>query len=447
MPSVAGPAVERRDADWWKASAPAAPRHAARARQPAGGRFAFRALVAFTVILIAAPQEHVAALAPLRIALLAAVAAVGGYWIDRWTFLRAGQGWPREWILAAGLVLWAVATIPLSYWPFGSVNTLVNIFGKSLVVFWLLGVVINTEDRLRAIAWTLALVTLPLSATAIAHFGETSGRISGYQSGVAGNPNDLALMLVILVPLMIALASSEVRPALRLVALGLALLAVAAIVATFSRGGFVALVVMAMLHLVAWLRQGRIGRVVALVLVTLLALPLLPGGYAGRLETITAIQEDPTGSAQERWRDTIAAVEIVARNPVVGAGLGQDILAMNEARGATWLPVHNVYLEYAVDLGLPGLVLFVGLFATTIQGVLVVERRSRWQRRDQRMFALARAVRISLMTFAVAALFHPVAYYFYFYYLAGLAVAVRRIGTAAVPSARTAITSARGAAA
>ena len=45
--------------------------------------------------------------------------------------------------------------------------------------------------------------------------------------------------------------------------------------------------------------------------------------------------------------------------------------------------------------------------------------------RDERLAAMAGAVRISLIAFGVAAFFYPVAYYFYFYYLAGLAVALR----------------------
>jgi hypothetical protein len=37
------------------------------------------------------------------------------------------------------------------------------------------------------------------------------------------------------------------------------------------------------------------------------------------------------------------------------------------------------------------------------------------------------AIQVSLVAFAVAALFHPSAYHFYFYYVAGLAVAARAI--------------------
>ena len=48
---------------------------------------------------------------------------------------------------------------------------------------------------------------------------------------------------------------------------------------------------------------------------------------------------------------------------VKSTGLDQGILAMNEARGAIWTEVHNAYLNYGVDLGWAGFVLFVALLA------------------------------------------------------------------------------------
>ena len=43
------------------------------------------------------------------------------------------------------------------------------------------------------------------------------------------------------------------------------------------------------------------------------------------------------------------------------------------------------------------------------------------------MNTLAVATKVSLIGFAVAAMFHPVAYHFYFYIVAGFAIAIRGI--------------------
>ncbi len=155
------------------------------------------------------------------------------------------------------------------------------------------------------------------------------------------------------------------------------------------------------------------------------------------MSTITDIQADPQGSAQARWMDMNAAADYVVRNPIVGAGIGMNVLALNEERGVAWVPVHNVYLQYAVDLGIPGLVLFLLLLRGCIKSATCVQRRCAGVAAFRELFYLAEAVQVSLIAFAVAALFHPVAYHFYFYYIAGLAIAVKGVYEAASSGSRS----------
>src|SRR5205823_1611686 len=51
------------------------------------------------------------------------------------------------------------------------------------------------------------------------------------------------------------------------------------------------------------------------------------------------------------------------------------------------------------------------------------------------LFLVAEALEVSLSVFFVSAFFHPVAYYFYFYYIGGLAVASRTVTNHALRSA------------
>jgi putative inorganic carbon (hco3(-)) transporter len=142
---------------------------------------------------------------------------------------------------------------------------------------------------------------------------------------------------------------------------------------------------------------------------------------------VTSIESDTTGSSQIRWRDTVAAARFVVEHPIIGAGIGMDILALNTVRGEEWMMVHNVYFQYAVDLGLPG----IGLFVLLLYGVYRAASTSRKRLADQParrdLFLLAEALEISLIVFALSGPFYPVAYHFYFYYMAGLALAARAV--------------------
>jgi O-antigen ligase len=282
--------------------------------------------------------------------------------------------------------------------------------------------------------WMLAVLSVALALTGLRHYasGEfladaAAGRIQGYPSGLAGNPNDLALTLDIIVPLTMALLLCAQRVFDRVVLLGILGLNVAAIVTTFSRGGFVTLATMAVVAVPWIVRRWGAAPLAALAVTALLASTLLPSSYLDRLQTIGDIESDPTGSAQDRWRDTVAAVRLVGEHPVVGSGLGMDFLALNDARGRTWKSVHNAYLNYGVDLGLPGLGLFVALLASAIWSARRIERRPPPFDGGAELATLAGGVRIALVGFAVGAVFYPVAYHLYFYYLAGLAVSLQTI--------------------
>jgi O-antigen ligase len=102
------------------------------------------------------------------------------------------------------------------------------------------------------------------------------------------------------------------------------------------------------------------------------------------------------------------------------------MLALNQARGqSTWRSVHNVYLQYAVDLGIPGFLLFAWLHLLCFRSAWAVEKRARSDPALARLTTLAAGIQVSLVAFFVAAMFHPIAYQFYFFSIAGLAVALK----------------------
>jgi hypothetical protein len=78
-----------------------------------------------------------------------------------------------------------------------------------------------------------------------------------------------------------------------------------------------------------------------------------------------------------------------------------------------------------LDLGLPGLVLFLVLLSLVLWSTARVLRESAAQPAFRDLFYLAEGVHVSLIAFVVAGMFHPAAYNIGFYYMAGLALGVR----------------------
>jgi probable O-glycosylation ligase (exosortase A-associated) len=429
---------------WWRETAASGPEIASASRTGFNVErnrnlgFSFWALMGFTFILLLAPQERFPVLAPMRIAMIAALLAIVAHLFRR---ISRGQSIitfspPIKIVIA--LVAWSLITAPLSYWPTGSVMFLLESYAKVLIVFVLLANVIDTRARLVIFTWGLVLMSIPLAVTTIGNYMSgitipTGDRVEGYSAGLTANPNDLALMLNIILPLCIALLSSSSRFAVRVLLISIVCLLTFAIITTFSRAGFLTLMVTGLCYF--WIYRKRSGFVwlPIIVILGLLAFSITPSGYIERMSTILSIEDDPTRSAETRVNDMKVAAKIALANPVVGTGIGMNVIALNEARGETWTAVHNVYLQYLVELGLPGLTLFLLLYYYCLRATKTVTRALS-ANRSGGLFHIAEGLRVSLIAFAVAAMFHPAAYDFYFYCLAGLAIAAGAICSVEQPA-------------
>jgi O-antigen ligase len=437
--------------EWWRPAPPAGLRmNAGTIGEPGSlsSPVAFGALMVFTVILLFAPQNYFRVLVPLRIASGAAIMAILAYVFDRIRHHQPLSISSREIVIAALLLGWAVLTVPMSLWPGGSVETLRDQYLKSLIIFWLLCNVVVSLSRFRQIAWVLSLLTLPLSLTGVTNYvtgkfitasGFAVQRISGYDAGLTSNPNDLALMLNLILPLSVALLLTETRTHRRFLLLAIITCSIAAIGLTFSRGGFVTLASISLMYVWRFRRRPERRWVYAALVLAFAAIPFLAGGYFERISTIGNVSADQTGSSEARWRDSLAALRFIAKHPVIGAGIGSDQEALNQERGPTWSNIHNAYLQYGVDLGIPGLVLFLLMLFGLLGRLREVRRRAAAAGAHGHLFYFAEGVEVALWAFAIAALFHPVAYNFYFYYMAGIglglsaSVGVPRKASAASP--------------
>jgi putative inorganic carbon (hco3(-)) transporter len=434
--------MERTSNEWWRAEPAQADWRAGRVSveswEPPHSGVPFWSAIAFTAILLFSPQAYFPALEPLRPAMIPAVIGIGAYLLDRFTygaplFMRARELW-----LIGALVAWAMVTVPFSISPGGSVDFLSGQYFKTLAIFWLLSHTAVTLVRLRQTAWSLSIMAIGLAALTLNNYasgmfidqaGGNKDRVIGNEGALTKNPNDLALMVNILIPLSMALLLSSRRPAVRITLLGMIALECFTVILTFSRAGFLTLGSILLVY--AWKLRRRAERVwvYGILVLALICLPLLPSSYLDRMSTIIYTEADATGSANERWTDMTIAVRHILVSPVTGAGAGMNVLTMNEARGGEWRKVHNVFLELTLDLGVPGVLIYIWLLVSCLMSTIQIQHRaaevSVSDMKD--LVHLADGIQISLLGFMVAAMFHPVVYHPYFYYIAALALAAQAV--------------------
>jgi len=182
------------------------------------------------------------------------------------------------------------------------------------------------------------------------------------------SPNVTGGGLALAVPFGVALAWIAWRRAKRgeaLLAGGLTLLVLGALLLTSSRGALLGLAVAGGLALLAWMQirwlPGRGGKL-AFWSVTLLAgLVLLTGVAAsGNLERLVGSVPDPTGSLQSRVQIWRQGVTLIGDYVFTGAGLGSFPLVFSIYRLLIHVPyhehMHNIVLEVWYEQGVLGVI-------------------------------------------------------------------------------------------
>ncbi|CCH33201.1 O-antigen ligase family protein [Actinosynnema sp. NPDC047251] len=215
-----------------------------------------------------------------------------------------------------------------------------------------------------------ALLASIVGGAAVAAVGALHSLVAEGETRATGpleDPNDLAYFLVAALPLLVALIGGR-RSAVRSAGLAAtALVLVAGAAATFSRGGGLALTAA-----LGWLVARRAlplravaGGAAALAGVGLGVL-LLAGPTLDRaLQEKSYIAGTNVDTRELRWQ---AAARMLTEHPVLGVGpggfRGGYAAASHNAEVDEQTPVaHNMYLEVAAELGLPGFGLFAGLLA------------------------------------------------------------------------------------
>jgi O-antigen ligase len=250
----------------------------------------------------------------------------------------------------------------------------------------------------------MALQTLAMLAMAVLAFGAERrfGRMYG-AGNMFSDPNDFALQLCIVLPFCVALlriSSSWIGKFWWIVSIFTIL---AAIVGTYSRGGFIALI--ATLFFI-WRRfKPSLSVVLPFLVLTLVIATAFIGSransYVARMATVADPDSDPTGSAQQRKYLLIQSLKQTALHPIFGIGPGQ----FPEISGV-WHQTHNTYTQLSAESGIPALLLFLFFLRSGFRRLRVIGKGG-----TPEESTLAAALRCSLAAYAVGAFFLTTAYW------------------------------------
>lgn len=213
------------------------------------------------------------------------------------------------------------------------------------------------------------------------------------------------------------------------------LLCLAALVLSYTRTGLVGLA--AAIVLLVWLRRIPLLPLVMSGVVVAVAAPLwMPPGFAERIFSLRYFEE---GSTPIRGEITATAVQLIAERPLTGWGYAQygpqfmqrtesEIGLMMVERDlsgeedAHFLRAHNMFLDTAVQYGLPAMIALVMFMVGLLRECAQVARTGDADDRD-----LALLLAASLLAFYVCGMGGHSQELKIFWLVAGLVVALRRV--------------------
>ncbi|HET9832677.1 MAG TPA: O-antigen ligase family protein, partial [Vicinamibacterales bacterium] len=340
-----------------------------------------------------------------------------------------------------------IATAPFSVWPGGAIEVFTDNYLKIVIVFVLMMNTLTTTARLEQLTLLILFCTGVVAGLGVLNYASGTNlieneRLAGPVGGIFGNPNDLAMNMVTFLPATIVVAMSKRHSTTkRMTASVIAVLMLATIVFTKSRGGLLGLgaAIVALAILGRWVRRGFGTTIVIAILV---ATPFAPASFWTRMTSIVDEQQDKTdftGSREARRLVMFDGINAFFEFPITGVGAGQFKNYNPSERQAKFLETHNVLIQVAAETGLAGLLIFAFLIWRAVKAAWETRHMTRdrrwmsWMRKLHREDAargLAEhsvGMQAGLIGWLVCAMFASLAYNWTFYYVLALLVAAREL--------------------
>lgn len=333
--------------------------------------------------------------------------------------------WTRETVWLLIFNGWMLFTTFFAFYPDLAWDQLEKI-GKIQLMVFLTAMIIKNRQQLHWMIWVIA--------ASIGYYGVKGGiftiatggsfKVWGPESTFIGGNNEIALALIIVIPLIRYLHLQTERKWARLgLATAMVLSAIAAI-GSQSRGALLAILAMGIF---LWLksRQKAVIAIYAVIAIAIMV-PLMPEQWYDRMNTIKNYQED--GSAMGRINAWHVAFN-VAKDRITGGGLEmfQPAVFRQYAPNPTNVhDAHSIYFQTMGELGFIGMGLFVLIGLLAWLRAQQVIKRCKQDPGKKWASDLAAMVQVSLIGYATGGAFLGLAYWDLPYHLLIIIVLVAK---------------------
>jgi putative inorganic carbon (HCO3(-)) transporter len=336
----------------------------------------------------------------------------------------------RAALLAAMLAQSVVSSLLSPHFNYAEIY--VRDFAKSAVITYLVAVLATDTRRLRLIFVVIALsLSFESAKQGWVQLLTNPGGLNANELPIFGDNNGVAVGMLMLVPILVALARSAASRPERLLFQFLTVGIVYRAISTYSRGGFIAAAALGLIFLAR--SPHKIRTTLAASLVAALVFSAMPTEYWTRMDTIVVSEGEERGASESsRLHFWEVAVEMARDNPFFGVGhnsfnLAYDQYDFSEGRYGAGRSVHSAWFGVLAELGIPGL----ALFTANLLVAWIACRRARRLAAQGRVSAelghLATAVEAALVVASVGGAFVIFQYVEMLWHLVGASAAIHYI--------------------
>jgi probable O-glycosylation ligase (exosortase A-associated) len=314
---------------------------------------------------------------------------------------------------------------------------------KTFVLAFVVFSLINSKTRIQGLIWVIAVSLGYYAAKGAGFILATGGsfRVFGPEDSMISDNNSLALALVITLPLLNYLRISSSRKIVSsLVALVMAM-SVVTIIGTYSRGGFIGLLVVGVL---LWMKSRNKVFLFLCGFVLVLSVPfIVPQQWYERMGTIGGYTQDDSFEGRlDSWR---VSTNVVIERPLTGGGFGMNLIdkvfAKYNDRSASkdGTAAHSIYFQVLGEHGFVGLALYAAIILMGWLNLTELVRAARQHRNEELLWMtdLASMMQVSVLGFLVVGSLLSMAYYDVLIVVIALTGSLRRLLREVTQSATT----------